>query len=95
MNVDYSRLVEVFGQPHIKHDAGDDKVQAEWCFEFEDGVLFTIYDWKNYQSVEHITDWHVGGFSGKDCELLDRVEVLIKSEELKGINTSPSPATRG
>jgi len=58
-------------------------------------VLFTIYDWKNYQSVEHITDWHVGGFSGKDCELLDRVEVLIKSEELKGINTSPSPATRG
>lgn len=90
INVDYSKLVEVFGQPHMRGNGMQlgDKVQAEWCFEFEDGVVFTIYDWKNYQSAEYITDWHIGGFSATN--VIDRVEAL-----LKGIHTLPSPVTRG
>jgi hypothetical protein len=70
MNVSYSRLVEVFGKPHSKGDGY--KVDAEWCLRFDDGVIATIYNYKNgpnyndgVGSVEDIRDWHVGGKSSR------------------------------
>ena len=73
MDANYHDLVEVFGEPHR---FGGDKTLAEWCFEFEDGVVFTIYDWKNYGGqLELITDWHIGGHNGL---VVDRVETFIK-----------------
>ena len=41
----YHRLVELFGQPHDFFD--DYKCDAEWYVEFDDGVVATIYNWKN------------------------------------------------
>jgi hypothetical protein len=64
----YARLVEVFGQPDY---FGGDKVDAEWVLTFADGIVATIYNYKDGRAyngpsappVEDLTDWHVGGFN--------------------------------
>lgn len=79
VNVSYKRLVEVFGEPHCDGDGY--KVDAEWCFEFEDGTIATIYnykDGKNYNGdmgldVSEIRDWHVGGRENKALALVREV----------------------
>jgi hypothetical protein len=69
VDVDYATLCEVFG---VEHSDGDGyKTDAEWDLQFSDGVVATIYnykDGKNYNgpagcAKQHITDWHVGGKS--------------------------------
>lgn len=55
----YHELVELFGQP----EGPGDKVTAEWCLEFEDGTVATIYDWKEYETPMGRYNWHVGGTS--------------------------------
>ena len=62
----YGQLVDLFGPP----DAGGDKTQAEWCLEFEDGTISTIYDWKELSPPELVTDWHVGGFGKRAVKLV-------------------------
>jgi hypothetical protein len=80
VNVTYAQLVEWFGPPH--NDGDGCKNDAEWDLEHEDGIVITIYnykDGKNYcgyrgNAVEDITHWHVGG---KDPAALDIVERYI------------------
>lgn len=69
----YQKLVETFGA----HDDGDGyKQDAQWILIFHDGTLATVYnykDGKNYMgaegdSVENITDWHIGGENLKAVE---------------------------
>lgn len=55
----YNDLVAVFGEPT---DSGD-KTTAEWCLQFEDGTVATIYDWKEYSTPMGLYNWHVGGES--------------------------------
>jgi hypothetical protein len=56
----YQELVEIFGLPCSEKDS--EKTKASWCFEFEDGTIATIYDYKDeHDKVEDVTDWHVGG----------------------------------
>lgn len=55
----YHELVERFGEP----EGAGDKTTAEWCLEFEDGTVATIYDWKEYETPMGRYDWHVGGNS--------------------------------
>lgn len=57
MEAYYHELVAVFGQPD---DAGD-KTTAEWCLQFEDGTVATIYDWKEYETPMGLYRWHIGG----------------------------------
>jgi hypothetical protein len=57
MSAYYHQLVEVFGEP----DGGGDKTTVEWCLEFEDGTIATIYDWKEYDTPTGRYDWHIGG----------------------------------
>ena len=59
INTSYDRLVELFGQP--TQVEADGKVQVEWALKFTDGTLATIYDWKENQVPEGVTEWHVGG----------------------------------
>ena len=65
---DYKTLKKIFGNP----ENGDGyKVDAEWLIQFNDGVVATIYnykDGKNYcgrngLAKKHLTDWHIGGKS--------------------------------
>lgn len=57
MSAYYHQLVEVFGEP----DGGGDKTTVEWCLEFEDGTIATIYDWKEYETPMGLHRWHIGG----------------------------------
>jgi hypothetical protein len=66
IDVDYKKLKNTFGTP----SKGDNyKVDAEWVLQFSDGVVATIYNYKdgiNYLGREglrktQIKNWHVGG----------------------------------
>jgi hypothetical protein len=70
ITADYAVLKKVFGKPN----EGDGyKVDAEWDVVFSDGVVATIYnykDGKNYNGARglnktQITNWHVGGRSAR------------------------------
>jgi hypothetical protein len=86
----YSRIVELFGNPGCGVDY---KTDAEWILEFvtEDGEreVATIYNWKNGKNylgesglaVEDITRWNIGGNSIRVEELVRRaVRHGIKAE---------------
>ena len=71
--IDYASIKKAFGLPNN----GDEyKISAEWDILFEDGVIATIYDWKegkNYLGKEgtpktKITEWHIGGHDQKAVE---------------------------
>lgn len=67
----FDNLVKAFGKPH---DDGDGyKTNAEWQFITDDGVVFTLYNWKNGITygglpVEDITIWNIGGFDSRAVE---------------------------
>lgn len=61
VNTSYRRLVERFGEPTLGR-SDDEKVQVEWHIKFKDGVIATIYDWKEVTTPDAVTEWHVGGF---------------------------------
>lgn len=80
VNADYATLCEVFGKPQ----EGDGcKVDAEWWVRFDDGLVATIYNWKNglnYMGargtpVEQIDVWHIGGHS---AEAAIRIKALVE-----------------
>ena len=78
ISVSYEHLVKIFGKPDP--DAGDDfKTDAHWVLEFEDGMIATVYNWKNGPKyggpdIKWVLEWNVGGFGP---EAFDRiVEVL-------------------
>lgn len=70
IEISYKELVEKLGKPN---DGDGYKVDAEWCVEFEDGTVATIYNYKdgrNYNGSSgtpktKITDWHIGGNDDK------------------------------
>jgi hypothetical protein len=75
----YAKLVNRFGKPHDSTPSADDKVDVEWSFEFNDGTIGTIYNYKNGVAylgkegtpTEQITDWHIGGRSKKSLEYIN------------------------
>ena len=72
VKANFKDLVRVFGENY--HNGDDYKCDAEWIIKFEDGVIASIYNWKdghNYcgeegLDVEDITCWHIGGMD-KRC----------------------------
>lgn len=67
VNYDYATLCRVFGKETNNGDGY--KVDASWELEFSDGVVATIYNWKNGKNycgsegtaTNEISNWHVGG----------------------------------
>lgn len=58
----YEEMVNVFGREHMGQ-SGDGKVNAEWCIQFADGTIATIYDYKESAIPLMEYDWHIGGKS--------------------------------
>ena len=64
----FSELKKKFGKPNIIVEKGE-KTDAEWLIQFENGVIATIYNYKNGKNyvgnsgiaTSKITDWHIGG----------------------------------
>ena len=81
IHTSYDVLRGCFGLPTCDGDGY--KVDAEWIITFNDGVVCTIYNWKdghNYcgydgLDVEDITEWHIGGVSGTGAE--SRVKEVV------------------
>ena len=75
-NVSFEELVELFGNPITTED---NDIRFQWLIEFEDGLLATIYDYKQKKSIW--TDpikWSVGGH---DPRVMDRIYKLIRIDE--------------
>jgi hypothetical protein len=58
-----STLIKTLGKPNYVSNDGRDKVNFEWKMETNEGDVFTIYDWKEYRSLNEneIIEWHIGG----------------------------------
>jgi len=70
----YSKLVELFGEP--KGGSSDGKTTCEWCLEFEDGTVVTVYDWKQESTPTSLYNWSVGGYSYRALNLLEEATNL-------------------
>ena len=82
-------LTAAFGPATCIDNTGEDKVNYEWCLQL-DGEPFTIYDWKQYRSIDptEIIEWHIGGKSqaqtSKACQAISDVldkEVLDQEDQ--------------
>lgn len=66
ISVSYDRIVAKYGNP-IEGDGY--KIDAEWVIEWKDGLIGTIYNWKNGKNylgkaglkIERIEEWNIGG----------------------------------
>lgn len=80
INATVEDLVRVLGQAQYQSNDGDDKVNFEWTCETTNGDVFTVYDWKEYRSIETDEDieWHIGGDSSAiTSEAAREVELLL------------------
>ena len=70
-------LINVLGQPQYIDNSGEDKVNFYWEMETDEGDIFTIYDWKEYRTLDlnETIEWHIGSFS-KSVSNLAQYEVL-------------------
>ena len=59
MNASFEQLTKAFGTPDTK-GSSDGKVKHLWVRDI-DGVLCTIYDYKEDLNTGKIENWHVGG----------------------------------
>ena len=77
----YQDLVNVFGEEQSTN-FDNYKSDAEWDIRFQDGLVATIYnykDGKNYCGSEglekvDLTEWHIGG---QNSEVLDRIKQIL------------------
>lgn len=79
VNANFWDLVEKFGEPTYNESFGEDKVDVEWCIEFDDGTIATIYNWKDYDGGQRCRSdvnyrWHIGGFSN---QAVDAVQAVV------------------
>lgn len=81
ITTDYATIKKAFGKPNC----GDEyKIDAEWDIEFSDGIVATVYNWKDGKSYlgkdgtpkTKITTWHIGG---KSQEAVDRVITILEA----------------
>ena len=63
-------LRKVLGEPTYDDNSGDDKTNYEWEMETSAGDVFTVYDWKEYRSLNDsdVIGWHIGGHNGNVTE---------------------------
>ena len=65
----FKDLCETFGTPtHGPFDQWNDKVTCEWRIKTDDGLIVTIYDWKERETPMGEYEWHIGGHDFKNVE---------------------------
>jgi len=82
IEISYEKLVVLFGEPF---DWDGYKTDGTWVLKFSDGLIATIYNWKNGKKylgkygkdIRDIYHWHIGGH--KD-QVVKRVHTLCKGE---------------
>jgi hypothetical protein len=63
INCTVQTLKDILGTQTYGNNDGQDKVNYEWVMETKDGDVFTVYDWKEYRSLNDtdMIEWHIGG----------------------------------
>jgi|SRR5690625_493366 len=75
LHATYQEIVDVLGEP-CSWGSRDGKVQAEWLLQFKDGLIATIYDYKQYGTpVEEVKYWSIGG---PDNEVVHRIHTIFR-----------------
>ena len=77
---DYQYLVDVLGIP--QDEDGDSKSQVNWYFKLtHNGKVFkiSIYDYKQYKSLDKIKSWSIGGFN---VEAVEGVKELLPNAKV-------------
>ena len=56
-------IAKHLGAEYGEDNTGADKTNFDFDFETDNGVYFTVYDWKEYRAIDlHETiEWHIGG----------------------------------
>lgn len=56
-------LAESLGAHYHFGNTGEDKTNFDFDFETDDGIYFTVYDWKEYRvlNLDKNVTWHIGG----------------------------------
>ena len=69
-----STLKKVLGKPYDESNTGKNKVNFEWILETDSGDVFTVYDWKEYRSLNknEMIEWHIGGYNQSATEQAKR-----------------------
>ena len=70
------KLIDIFGEPCLFQPSTNsfDKVQIEWCLQFGDGTIATIYDWKQYGNIpseDEEVQWNIGG---RSMDAMDQIK---------------------
>ena len=63
------RLIDTFGEPQSMCNDGSDKTNIDYVLENSDGMVFTIYDWKMYRSIDmdEVLRFHIGAQNDRDA----------------------------
>ncbi len=75
-----NQLTKILGEPSIQDNTGEDKVNVEWQVITEDGVVGTIYDWKEYRRLDRddLVEFHIGGYNKNDTLIVkDKLKQLL------------------
>ena len=69
INTTPQKLIDILGEPDYFTNDGSDKTNMDYSLETDNGVKFTIYDWKEYQSLNlnDTYEFHIGGNNMSDC----------------------------
>ena len=78
INTSIKKLKSVLGEPTIQDNTGEDKVNVEWGVITKQGIVGTIYDWKEYRRLgeNDIVQFHIGGKTEEDT-------LKVKNELIK------------
>ena len=63
----YDNLVEVFGQP----DKAYEKATVQWVLKKKNNGTIYIYDWKETRTPKGMYEWHIGGTSKNDVNIIE------------------------
>lgn len=76
-----NEIISVLGEPSYAGNTGDDNTNFDWNGITNDGIEFTVYDWKEGRPIDlnESIRFHIGGTGG----MLDDVEA--EEELLKDI----------
>ena len=81
INTSFDKLTSLFGSPGP--GSADYKTDVEWEIKFDDGMVATIYNWKNGIAylgsngtpIYQIDVWNVGG---KTYSAFERIQTLLE-----------------
>ena len=84
----YEQLLAAFGPPNPRL-TDNYKTDVEWAFEFADGTIATLYNWKNGKNylrgegleLNDIYEWNVGG---KTEKAVSRLLEKLRAQNNKG-----------